>query len=168
MMNTLKSLPGLWVQLKELKKNLEIREKKRAEAENWTSFGRRKADSKSASGKKSSTSTSSRSNINSGGGSAMPPDPEKEQEKSRVQRTAEDVVNYFKELKRDANWRYFKSDGRGYTAYRNTKTKEIRYQDFTHNEIECFDKKGNHSVRDAITDQIIPGKPAHPLPKWLK
>ncbi len=120
------------------------------------------------SSKKPSTSISSRDTMNSSGGSAVPPDPEKEPEKSRVRRTAEDVVNYFKELKRDANWRYFKSDGRGHTAYRNTKTKEIRYQDFTHNEIECFDKKGDHSVRDAITDQIIPGKPAHPLPKWLK
>ena len=112
-MNTVKSLPSLWVQLKELKKNLEIREKKRAEANKtrkafgWGAeleddiknlFVHVKNDSKvesfdeydgvfagifERSAKKSSTSTPSRSTMTSGGGSAMPPDPEKEPRKER-------------------------------------------------------------------------------------
>ena len=101
-----KSLPSLWMQLKKLKKDLEIKAQERAEASKerattdeffndalgWERkieeeigilFRQGNNGSKGASGKKSSTSTPSRSNMNSGGGSAMPPDPEKEPGKDK-------------------------------------------------------------------------------------
>jgi hypothetical protein len=102
-----------------------------------------------------------------GGSSTQPPGGDGDPKKNRIQRTAEDVVNYFKKLKENKNWKFHRKDTSGHRAYRNDKTGEIRYNDNLHHEVECFDKCGNHSVRDPVTDNIL-NKPQHQLPNWLK
>ena len=118
-MNTVKSLPRLWVEIRELKKNLEIRaqniedlfvhEKNDSKVESFDEYDGVFAGIFERSSKKPSTSASSRSNINSGGGSAMPPDPEKEprkdkgqSEKIRIER-AYGKGKYWSGLSRNAN-----------------------------------------------------------------
>ena len=89
--------------------------------------------------------------------------------RSRVQRTDTDLTNYFKRLKSDPDWKFYRSDGSGkHKAYKNTKTGEIRYNDNTHKEVECFDSKRRHFVRDCVTDELLLNKPKHSFPDWLK
>jgi hypothetical protein len=103
----------------------------------------------------------------SSGPSAQPPEgaEETDPKKSRIQRTAENVINYFKKLKQEG-LEFLGRNGEK-RAYINRQTKEIRYNDDTHNEIECFDSSRRHSVRDPITNQLL-DKPQHQFPNWLK
>jgi hypothetical protein len=89
--------------------------------------------------------------------------------KEWVRRTPEDVINHFKELKKDPNWQKFRKAPDGKSAYRNEITKEVRYRDDTHNEIESFSKDGQHVVIDPVTGEKILSKCGkHKLPDWLK
>jgi hypothetical protein len=88
-------------------------------------------------------------------------DPKKE----RIQRSAEDVFNYVQKMKKEG-WEFLGRNGEK-RAYINRKTGEIRYNDNTHNEIECFDSSRRHSVRDPVTDELL-DKPRHQFPDWLK
>jgi hypothetical protein len=118
---------------------------------------------------KSKPVVNSSSKSGSGGGSRLPTPPEgddRDPKKSGIQRTAEDVINHFKKLKKEG-WEFYKKDKNGHKAYRNNKTGEIRYNDNLHNEVECFDKHGRHTVRDPVTDSIL-DKPQHRFPDWLK
>ncbi len=86
----------------------------------------------------------------------------------RIVRTRLNLDSYFKKLKETGEWKFYRKQG-NHKAYRNERTKEIRYGDFTHNEVECFDSKGRHFVRDAVTDELIPAKCGkHKLPDWCK
>lgn len=87
---------------------------------------------------------------------------------NRIQRTSVDLLNYFKKLRKLPEWKFFRRspDGR-HKAYRNTHTGEIRYNDDTHNEVECFDKSKRHFVLDPKTETRLK-KPAHKFPDWLK
>jgi hypothetical protein len=109
---------------------------------------------------------SSSSRASGGGTSAQPPEGDDGDKKGRIQRTAEDVINYFKKLKQEG-WKFYRSDRSGHKAYKNEKTGEIKYNDNMHNEIECFDKSGRHTVRDPVTDELL-DKPQHRFPDWLK
>jgi hypothetical protein len=117
--------------------------------------------------KSSSTSKISGHTGRSNGSMLPQQDPDNDPKKGRIQKNAEDVINYFKKLKREG-WEFHrKSPNKRHTAYINRTTKEIRYNDNLHNEVECFDKRGNHSVRDPITNELL-NKPPHQLPDWLK
>lgn len=86
----------------------------------------------------------------------------------RVCRTELDLFNYFQRLKKQANWRFYRKSPDGkHTAYINSKTGEIRYNDNLHNEVECFDRHHKHSVLDPVTEQVL-NKPPHSFPNWLK
>jgi hypothetical protein len=112
-------------------------------------------------GSASKTGSTQKQSSKGGEPNLDPDDPKK----NRIQRTAEDVINYFKNLKKEG-WEFFKKSGHR-TAYKNNKTGEIRYNDDLHHEIECFDKRGRHSVRDPITNDFL-NKPQHQFPDWLK
>jgi hypothetical protein len=132
----------------------------------WTDFA------PFGSSKKSKTVVSSSAKASGGGGgggsSTQPPGCAGDPKKNRIQRTAEDLEVYFKKLKKDKDWKFYrKSYDRKHTAYRNDKTGEIRYNDNLHNEVECFTKQRKHSVRDPLTDNLL-DKPAHEFPGWLK
>ena len=79
---------------------------------------------------------------------------EKPAKKERITNTREDLTNHIKEL-RKKQWKPAKQYGKDVLV--NPKTKEIRYPDRFHNEIEC-NKNGKHTVLDPVTGKKIPGK----------
>jgi hypothetical protein len=96
--------------------------------------------------------------------------PKKVEQKGRVQRIPEDAIKYMNELKKDKHWEYKGKAPNGKTfAYKNVITKEVRYVDEMHNEIECFLENGKHQVIDPVTGKLIPEKCGkHTIPQWLK
>jgi hypothetical protein len=75
--------------------------------------------------------------------------------KERIQRTPQDVTNHFKFLEESGDWKHKVKDGK--KIYTNTKTKEKRWPDLFHNEIEC--NKGNKSwVIDPVTGRVLDKK----------
>jgi hypothetical protein len=105
--------------------------------------------------------SSSKSSSGSGESTRPPKKDDEDPKKSRIQRTAEDVRNHFKKLKGEG-WEFLGRNGEK-RAYINRRIKEIRYNDDTHNEIECFDSSKRHSVRDPITNELL-DKPQHLFP----
>jgi hypothetical protein len=73
--------------------------------------------------------------------------------KERIQRTKEDVINHFNELKKDGSWRFNNED----KTYVNETSGEKRWADYLHNEIEC--NEGNKAwVIDPVTGKVLDKK----------
>jgi hypothetical protein len=78
---------------------------------------------------------------------------EKFAQKERIVRTGKDVNDHFDRLKKDPNWRFNKKD----KIYVNKTTKEKRWPDYLHNEIEC--NKGDKAwVMDPVTGKVLDKK----------
>jgi hypothetical protein len=91
-------------------------------------------------------------------------------ERPIANRTEVNVANFFKNMKKDKNWKFHR-EYKGKPSYINKVTKEIRYGDMTPNysEIECFTKKGKHIVLNPVTGEKILSKCGkHKLPDCLK